>query len=272
MILDFFLCSNWVSEISPKVNIERTRDSTSNLFGEADAIEEELSAENQPGNQTRNEEVWWILARLKLHLSRLQDRLFERNVISSKSTSMKKVREKIENSHSSAAQTDKTKRTPTELFTTSSLGSSSPTQPAVQQENFSEEHQQDWNIIAEICRSLEDVINQGKEHSKKSPITKRDRLVEYSYRAGSYIVQMILSEVRSIGEIISSIENLISQFRNEVARQDPQGQFTMPETSPRAFKDLILQESEILSALAGLSSNKVSTVKPAQKVRPCAKF
>jgi len=223
------------------------------------------SASSQPLSKT--DEIWWLLARLKLTLTRLQDRLISRNVIANSNTAMKVVREKLEKKPTKKLTQ---KRTPMQLFSTAAPPNSpglSATSSLETVDNFDEENTKDWNQVSEFCKKLEEVVCQGREMLENSTTgSSRDRLTEYSFRAGSFIAQMILSEVRSIGNVIKSIDELLVQFRAEISRDSPQKSSDTSNASaeafrglPQTFKDLILQETEVLSALTGLTSNRVSS-------------
>ena len=262
-----FVCSK------PELTIHKTVSESEDrnvLMEAASYAQSKSSPEMGRTDQKKQDEIWWLLANLKSALTRLQDRLISKNIISSNRTLLKTVRERVEGDQTPLRFTKK--RTPMELFSTIHKSDvpildPSPTSTVLADNgNYKEENRKDWNQVSEYCRKLEQVVQLGREMLEKStPETNRDRLTEYSFRAGSFIAQMILSEVRSIGNVIRSIEELLVQFRAEISRNVSQ---SVPETPtppdssrgiPHSFKDLILQETDVLSALTGLTSNKVSS-------------
>ena len=214
---------------------------------------------------TKEDEIWWLLARLKLILTRLQDRLISRNVIANDTSTIKQIREKVENKKGSQ-KVNNSMRVPVQLFSTVAKGKSASLLPKPEiEDNFSEENLKDWNQVSGFCRNLEQVVKQGRQIlSSGKDGTSCDRLAEYSFRAGLFVAQMILSEVRSIGDVIRSIDELLSQYRAEISRDVPASNSSSLTSNtlrntPLTFKDLILQETEFLSTLSGLTSNRVSS-------------
>lgn len=222
-----------------------------------------LSSENSP-----NDEVWWILARLKSVLIRLQESLLNQHLIAKRSTPMREVKEKINSMKDPSKITSSKNRKTTNysIFTTVSGSATEKTEKSAEdtkeKEKKMQENIQNWSLISELCQRLEDVIKHGRELMAANNAQTFDRLAEYSFRAGSFIAQLILSESRTLEEVIIAIDELLNQYRQEISRELPQAPIDISrlptDTSrgpPLTFKDLILQESEVLSVLSSFTGN-----------------
>ena len=175
---------------------------------------------------------------------------------------IKQVRERLEISQQLHKKGSKHRKVPSQLF----LSASPRPEDALLQSTFvdmNEDHAtesvNDWKLIFELCKHLDDVIRHGNELMQATSPEMRDRLAEYSFRAGSFIAQMILSELRTLNDVIVSIDGLLLQYKQEVLQQNRERLSSGKDAlrrPPSSFKDFLLQETDVLSALVSFSTSK----------------
>ena len=182
---------------------------------------------------------------------------------------MRQVREKLESMKNPIKSSEKPPTsTDFSVFSTVSAKSNDQSASSSVAESESKENEsyllknlKDWNLISELCERLENVIKLGRDLMNANTAQSFDRLAEYSFRAGSFIAQLILSESRTLEEVIIAIDELLNQYRHEICRDLAQNSTDIAARNNESsrvhsltFKDLILQESEVLSVLTGFSS------------------
>ncbi|XP_076807543.1 uncharacterized protein LOC143450750 isoform X2 [Clavelina lepadiformis] len=217
--------------------------------------------------QNPNDEVWWILVKMKSVLTRMQCRILNKN-LDQQSASVKVLGDELlfaQIGQVGRVQVMDPKHKPCSSQPSVATTESSSTDS---ESDANGANLQDWDLMSELCVQLNDVISRGRHILSRTTVTSssRYRLAEFSYRAASNVVQSILSSRESLSSLLKTIEDLISEYRREVNREHLENQRNRLDRACShggrlSFTDIILKENEVLSALSALPHNKVASIK-----------